>query len=274
MTPVVLTIPDEPSALAGWLERQLVGPDFARLLAELAAVQEPPANPFPTLDELLDGFRDNVLNRGLAALPPDRLKALLRQPQLLLDLQERVLTEGSDYWTGLLRPAPASAPIVPSTAASPGAKRGLLLTVAALVVAVAALILIAVVVQPSRTVRGWHNESVFASDAAATAYLNRLAAAVEEYRADEMEDAPALARRIGEIRDGCTRFAMARHDPLSDADRADVKARCRKWSDKLDAYRKELEDSPAQAGRIHGEVNALVEQMAHVLRAKAESIGA
>ena len=38
MTLVAFTIPDDPAALPGWLERRLVAPDFGRFVAELSAV--------------------------------------------------------------------------------------------------------------------------------------------------------------------------------------------------------------------------------------------
>ena len=41
------------------------------------------------------------LERGLHALPPHALRQLLRQPHLLLELQELVLSAGSPYWDRL-----------------------------------------------------------------------------------------------------------------------------------------------------------------------------
>jgi len=270
MTPTVLTIPDADDSLADWLEGQLVGPDFFRLVSELEVIHGSGGPSAATIADVLGPNREAVLSRGLGALPREQLKALLQKPKLLLDLQELVLLDGGEYWQNKTRPVQA----MPSSVASPPkpAPRFNWLAVVGIAVTVAALLMIFIWPRPAATQRGWHKESVFeARQLSAAAYLNQLAAAVEEYRATQPEDAATLARRIGEIRDGCTRFAMAAHPPLSQADRADVKARCRKWSDRLDEYRKQLEDSPDDAGKIHDQVNALIEQMAKVLRTKAEA---
>ena len=51
-----------------------------------------------SLPALLGDYRGAVLAKGLAVLPADRLRALLRQPLLLLELQRLVFVQGGDYW--------------------------------------------------------------------------------------------------------------------------------------------------------------------------------
>src|SRR5262245_45608561 len=94
---IALEIPDDSAALPGWLEQHLVGMDLGALVAELEAVHGPVTKALK-LDHVLGRHRENVLERGLAALPPHRLRRLLVQPRLLLDLQERLLTSGGSYW--------------------------------------------------------------------------------------------------------------------------------------------------------------------------------
>ena len=94
---VALEIPDYPALLPGWLEGHLVNTDLAALVAELEAVHgEPPDN--LSLTDVLRDRRDAVLSRGLASLPAEGLKSLLRNPRLLLELQELILTEGGPCW--------------------------------------------------------------------------------------------------------------------------------------------------------------------------------
>ena len=92
-----MQIPDDPAALAGWLDEQLVGPHLADLVAELRAVHGiTPAG--PDLSRILGANKQQVLHAGLKGLPPATLSQLLTHPDLLLELQELVLTEGSGYW--------------------------------------------------------------------------------------------------------------------------------------------------------------------------------
>ena len=94
---VALEIPDDLALLPGWLEGHLVNTDLAALVAELEAVHdEHPDN--LSLTDVLRDRRDAVLSRGLASLPAEGLKSLLRNPRLLLELQELILTEGGPCW--------------------------------------------------------------------------------------------------------------------------------------------------------------------------------
>src|SRR4051794_38034886 len=98
MTPRVLDMPDDPSELAPWLDRQLVGLDLAALVAELEVVhgRTSPA-PAGGLAAALAGRLPDVLRLGLTAAPRSALGVLLRHPRMLLDLQSRVLLEGGPY---------------------------------------------------------------------------------------------------------------------------------------------------------------------------------
>ena len=78
---VALEIPDDPALLLGWLEGHLVNRDLAALVAELEAVHGEQPDNFSLTDVLRDR-RDAVLSRGLASLPAEGLKSLLRNPRL------------------------------------------------------------------------------------------------------------------------------------------------------------------------------------------------
>lgn len=94
----LLSIPDNADALAAWLEECLLGPDLGEVAAELAAVYDAAPADAPALEEALAGRLPAVLAHGLRGLPAALLGRLLRHPTLLLDLQERVLTEGGEPW--------------------------------------------------------------------------------------------------------------------------------------------------------------------------------
>src|SRR5262245_17287775 len=93
-----MEIPDDPAQLPGWLEGHLLGLGLAELVAGLTAVHGAARRGGPSLEEVLGQRRQAVLTGGLRELPRDALRQLLLHPQLLLELQELVLTEGTGYW--------------------------------------------------------------------------------------------------------------------------------------------------------------------------------
>ena len=94
----LLEIPDNPAEVTRWLEGHLVGLDLSELVAELLAVHPAPQETATSVQQLLGDRLDDVLDRGLSDAPPEVVSELLRQPLLLFDLQEWVLTKGGDYW--------------------------------------------------------------------------------------------------------------------------------------------------------------------------------
>lgn len=96
-----LDMPDSAAELAPWLERRLLHGDLAELTTELAALRPYDEAPAPSLDEALHGETDEVLRQGLTCLPPQALYTLVCHPELLLALQERVLSDGGKYWRQL-----------------------------------------------------------------------------------------------------------------------------------------------------------------------------
>jgi hypothetical protein len=99
-----LEMPEEAKQAGAWLERLLLSSYLGALVAELTALHgEMPRQP---LAEVLEGRLDEVLATGLRALPEKTLRALLRQPQALLELQEHVLASGGVYWDRLMVVSP------------------------------------------------------------------------------------------------------------------------------------------------------------------------
>jgi hypothetical protein len=285
MNLVALDIPDHPAALAGWLEAHLMGLDLAALVAELAAAHGPPAGRTPPLDELLGPFRSEVLARGLAALPPERLRGLLCRPDALPALQELVLVEEGSHWQG--RASPAA-----DALARRGARR--LESVfrpkvrlparwyfhpAVVSLATAAGILLAVylarrVILPRGEAVGWgwDRPGAVAQTGPPAAYLNRLADAAGEWFQERPDDPVALARRMGELRQGCSTLILAPHRPLPDEERLWLVAHCREWAGQLDKQRAALE-AGRPAAEVRDQADSLVKEIGAALRARAEAIG-
>jgi hypothetical protein len=301
----VLDIPDDP---APWLDRELVGLDLAEIVAALEVVHaKKAASPPPTLDDLVADRLPAVLDHGLAALPAPALQKLLRHPRLLLELQERVLVEGSDYWQDLVDDneelasltrdtwpgiarrlgqgesgTEAPAPI-PSTRPTPPRVR--LIRAWAKLATIAASMLGLLyfaerqtprpssaaprVVKVGRAPWGWSARDLTVVELAST-YLNNLADDAEHWRDERPEDAPALALRLGELRSGCSRLIVSRHPSLSPTDRAWLVSHCHTWAAKLDDAIHGLE-----AGRpveqVRPEADAIVDRLVDLLREHARS---
>ncbi len=94
-----LEIPDEPALLPEWLEEHLMGIDLRQLVAELGVLGGPAVSPPAALEEVLGDKAPEVSQLGLRSLERGQLRRLMRQPELLLDLQRMVLDEGGEYWT-------------------------------------------------------------------------------------------------------------------------------------------------------------------------------
>lgn len=300
-----MNIPEQADALAGWLERQLVGLDLAELVAELEAIH-PAAAPLP-LDDVLGGQRDEVLRRGLGALPAAALRQLLRQPRLLLQLQELVLEYGGPYWGEVdaggelelamhrgeqrlmtavreQRPAAPPAPVVrPAEAVTAWYRRPSVVSLAT-----AAAVLLAVggywfwqgrtsqTTGPGPVAEkpwGWNKPDALPKDKPAPEYLNALAEAGREWFKQQPDDAPGVAKRIGEFRQGCSRLILAPHQPLGDEDRKWLVERCRVWAKKLDYQLVALEqgEDPVQ---VRTEVDRIVNTLVDALHDRAKKAAA
>jgi hypothetical protein len=120
----------------------------------------------------------------------------------------------------------------------------------------------AVATAPPRAGWGWDRPDALPADALPADvppadYLNRLADAAEEWFKKRPEDAPALARRLNEFRQGCSTLILAQHKPLADMDRPWLAERCRAWATKLD---KALSD--VESGRDVAQVRAEADETA------------
>jgi hypothetical protein len=98
---------DEAVARAEWLERALVGLELATVISELNAIAGRPARssggPAESARSWLGSDATAVLRKGLGVLPTQKVDELFRNPELLADLQELLLTEGGAHWDALVR---------------------------------------------------------------------------------------------------------------------------------------------------------------------------
>jgi hypothetical protein len=266
------------------------------------------SSPVP-LEPILGRHRETVLARGLSALPADRLGALLRQPRLLLDLQELVLVSGGSYWRELAgqsiehrdavergrqrlstllaggKPGVAvvaPAPIPTRTVSQPRPRRSRALRWAASLATAAAVVLGVLLVEQSRLARqaqsdlaasrwGWNRPGALAQDQEPGAYLDRIADTAGEWFNQRPETPIDLARRLGEFRQGCSVLILSPHRPLSAEDRTWLVEKCRDWAAKLDADLAALEGGE-DPQRVRDQADTTANNLVRALHERANTI--
>jgi hypothetical protein len=236
------------------------------------------------------------MEEGLKALPPQNLQLLLREPRLLLELQELIFALGESYWDRVAQPATALRDVVGrgrrrldaylATEGSVSGQATLPFRPARwyrrpLVVSLttAAGVLLAVVAyqhyfppQPPTSGWGWNRPGAMPDDLSPSAYLEQLADAAGEWSKKRPESAPEIASRIADFRKGCSTLIFAPHKPLSEADRKWLIERCRAWAEKIDKHLAALEagEDPIT---VRSEMDATVNTLIGKLRERAQTAG-
>lgn len=119
---------------------------------------------------------------------------------------------------------------------------------------------------------GWGREGALGEDLPRAEYLDRLADAAEEWFDRRPDDALALARRLGELRQGCSRLILSPKGPLGDEDRRWLTDRCRAWAVAIDGHLTALEggDDPRV---VREAADATVRKLITALRDRARPAG-
>lgn len=287
---ISLTIPDDTALWPKWIEDQLLSDDLADTVVELevlARAQEPGPE---SLDEVLGDLLPEILRNGLDGLPADAVRTLLSHPVLLLDLQERVLIEGGDYWDRVPitsehrqqideqwrliqsqlnndsgTPVDASAPTIRD-------RRSVSVKIWSLA-AMAAAVLVALgiwISRPAAPTWGFDRSGLLAKDISAPEYLTSLADAADEWFKKRPDSKTALAKRLREFRHGCDTLIAAPHPQLSNEDRTWLRDRCRAWADKVDGHLADLEDGNLPVLTVRSEADRTIEKLKAALRDRAQ----
>jgi hypothetical protein len=117
---------------------------------------------------------------------------------------------------------------------------------------------------------GWSKPNAFPADVSRAEYLKTLADDAEEWRRKRPDTPQALAQRISEFREGCSRLILADHPPLPSADRKWLVERCRVWAKKLDDQLANLEAGKPIAS-VRGQVDDIVDKLTKALRDRANT---
>jgi hypothetical protein len=269
-----------------------------------------------TLDAALENRLPDIYQRGLSAVSPPALRRLFRSPNLLIELQTRVLTAGGPYWDTKLQESaeltemidagwsrlkerlfPASqaeiAPSLPIRPIEAKPTRPIRWFTAGLLTAAAAVALVAVgmwdrlgvaikgpgenqvVVDannppkvPAPTGWGWSKAGALNEKATKKEYLNALADAAKEWHNKTPTTPAELAKRIGEMRQGCSQLILADHRPLPPADKAWLIERCKAWAKKFDDSLAELE-SGKDVTTVRKQMDTTIDTLIARLRERA-----
>jgi hypothetical protein len=120
---------------------------------------------------------------------------------------------------------------------------------------------------------GWGKPGGLATDQSNPSdYLNKLAAAVEEWSVYRPGDPAGVGIRLAELRLGCTLLMHSTYGPLVPADRAWLLDYCRTWAKALDGHQQVL-DAGTDPLAVRAMVDETVRAIAATLREKAKRVG-
>ncbi len=306
-----LDMPDDPTELARWLERQLVGMELLELIESLERARTRLGcdnEPDPSLENDLQSALPAILEEGLSAAPPALIRRLLKRPRTLAQLQDRILEQGGRYWTELpcaepqrqrietIWQAVQADPDVRRTwsgGSESGGKRtpspgvGRMAPAAGQrrrwiapywlggIVLAASLLVAAFVFWPTSAgdqAWGWNRPGVMTA-ATRAEYLERLADAADEWFSLQRDEPRQLQQRLEELVAGCQRLIDAPHEPLPESDRDWLVEKCRAWKETLDGQLAEIRRSPDSFERVRPAADETVQKLVTALRTRAASPG-
>ncbi len=254
---IAFDIPESPDEIAKWLESIICEGDLRSLVAQLISVHGV-ADQRIEIDAFLAEDRQAMLAQGLCALPASKIQSLLMTPVLLLDLQQKIMAEGGDYWRDKFQSAVGQETIqrtnkviaeilekqhvVVGKAERPGSRWSV-----SSLLALAAGILIAISGtwywnsernnrQPVQVAAGWGwaSESGIPAGGSAKEYLTALSNGADAWFNSRPSDNNELATRLTEFSAGCELLINADHAPLPDEDKAWLRYKCRVWKRQID----------------------------------------
>lgn len=287
---LLLDIPDETSAWANWLEPKIVGLELGELVEQLKLVADVSGGAAPTLESACEGRLGEVLASGLDGLSERQLASLMKHPELLLELQTKILEAESPYWMSL-PPSEAHRNQVASiwskideaTGVVDGRERVVRLPErldhpnrhivrrwAALAVAAALLLAVGFwFSQPKKSGWGFEQDGLFAANVKPNEYLKLLSDAAGQWFKQEPRNRSKLERRLIEFRHGCEALLKQEHAQLAAADRDWLLERCRVWIGKIEGHIADLKADEKSFDQIKQEADETIQKLKDALEARA-----
>ncbi len=291
MKSVLLDIPDDSQLWPNWLEEQLIGRHLGDLVDQLQLII-PESDSQQTLESLCGPELNSVLASGLSALSEQQLHQLLKSPKLLLELQEKVFTDGLEYWktvpitdehqqqvkVGWSRlgehlnknaPNEPKTPLKQQTTKPRRIQARLLGTIAASLL-VGFLFWLSSPGPSGTSDWGFNRPGALAAEIPEEEYFNELADAAGEWFNERPETNGALATRLQQFSDGCQTLIDARHSQLSDEDRAWLIERCGVWKGQIDTQLAELNSGQKPFEQVRTKADETVKKLSTALKERSQ----
>lgn len=257
MTLNSLNLPEDRQLLAEWLEELICSEHLTQTALEweeLADVREVSSS--LTLAELAGEQLAEIVENGLKGLPEEDLRQLLTQPAAMLELQDRVLSHGSQYWLKRIQGAPDDstwerlqdqlgepfAVRMPVETKSRSSRR--FWSAMGSVLAIAACLILGFwVIQPPAKPTGWgfNAPGVLESSRSEAELLETLANATHSWFNKRPENREDLALRLKQFDAGCQELLAAELAPLTPKTRQAVSDLCKKTRNEIAGYLAELQ---------------------------------
>lgn len=245
-----ITLPKEQARRSDWLADQLISDELPAVVAQLEVIHQT-TKATVSLDEILANKRQEVLANGLSTLPDSSIVQLLKNPQLLYDLQQLVLCYGSEYWDHKLAKTPPGladwAPIAASLSAaadtshpatrsaphqSPKTKSRRTWTYA-VIGSIAAMLLVSFLWPEPGPTWGFDKPGLLTQQLPESEMLELLANAAESFENKTPTDTASLEKRLNEFDHGCQTLITAKLPQLAETTRQNVRDACQTCRDAL-----------------------------------------
>jgi len=305
-------MPDAVYEFAPWLEAQIVGLHLAELVAELAAIHHVRTLPAVSVADFLGASAFQlILTQGLKPLPTSSLQQLVSHPYYLLELQERIFTDGGPYWRNvprsdaiqaackqsllMLQDKLTLAESLPATdgqnaASEPEMPWASTLEASAwyqrpwpwvLNLATAAAVFIIVYLsfrvpqndfgKPEASKLVWTSPEDLSKPASAEQYWQRLATVKRWWFSEKPANKVQLALRMGQLSQGCSVLILQEHRHLPPEAGERLRQKCRDWAKELNGYIVELQKGDADFQEIQKKTDALVIRLSDKLESGMKS---
>lgn len=285
MSIIMFAIPQDTAQWPAWLEQRIVGVHLTDLVAELKCALKDVTTEHSSLEEVCGPQMQSILRNGLRGLSTSQIRSLFKHPELLLELQDRVLTEGGIYWDNVRAPHHEQVAMDASTQNTvESLRRALTVGVSKPTVdysskvwsalAIAAVLLLAVGVWrnlPGKSSAGWGFEKagLLTADVSAAKYLSNLADAAGQWSNKRPTTKGELESRLTEFRRGCGVLINAPHEQLSPNDRQWLVQKCKEWAAKLDEIILALQTGSGTVETLQGQADQTIDRLQQALRDRA-----
>lgn len=293
MTIHLLQIPSEPADWAAWLEDYFPSGRLGELVHELKLVQNSAEDATTTnlLSDILNPEQlESVRQSGLAGLPTAQVQQLIANPESLLELQETLLSQGSDYWdpkfkeSDLHQTAESIRQRIDSEISAaavsgvegghstqnmqPTSSRRTLIAVLVTTAAGVLGLMFWPASQDAGSGRVLGQAGLVSNDVdSSSAYLNRLADAGAtwfDHRPDNKEE---LAILLSEVSNDCQLLIDAPHEALSESEREWFVTKCQNWKTKFDETLASLNTDTISFTDAQSAADAIMTKLVAVVRA-------